>query len=1515
MDDLERAILFSFDQSGAVDVSLRARAHAFCAEARRSPQLWRVCIERLISSRYPEVQFWCLQALEELLLRQRLRADGHPQPAGGASSAPGDGGAGAGAEGEFLPPEALAELRETLMAVAFRCPVGSGLMPGAGDAQAGGAAGAGVPLCASWPAFIRNKVAQVIVLLIRLHYPTPWHTAFDPIVSALMAVGAAANPQTSAAASTTGAMAQAGGGDGAGAWSLVSLDMACRVLAALDQEVLSIEYARTAEESAAAMRVKDGMREGCIAPLVHAWYCAAVALLTALGAGGAAGAGAQQGGMPGSNGVGGEGGEVVLRDGRGSPVSRDDAAASVAALLETLQPYVAWIDIGLVADSRWLPLLFGLLAAHTSDVRLRSAACGCILAIVNKRMDAVSKVALLQRVQIAQVAGVRVVEEIARADEGLTLRLAELLTGAATEIMECIKKLEAGGGGGGAGGRAEAAAQGFGMEDGKGEGNGGGGEASESVAVAATAAAQGMLDAILPAIFFLAQRHPDEDVSANCFQFLLFFVADMRRVGGASSRGAAALAATAAAAGAADAAAVAVRERQEQQLRQVLLVVGERMRYPESSCEALDLPTKEGEEEEERVGEQRKDLFVLLRSAAKVNPSVVRAFVHETLAAALARGPHATFAETEAAVQLFYQLGEGVTEEALKPGSGALGEMTALLLSSPSSASSAASQQQGAGGAAGGAAGGGLRYRGHRLVAVAWLEVIVRYVRFVQQHPHYIPAALDAFLGPWGVGHKAITSAPPAAAGKAAGGQGRAGGPFGRGEGAFDDRIYAYEAVGLLLAQEEVPTQQQAACLSALLTPLIARADALAQEAQAAEAAGGGAEVAAGMVAALQQVIMAMSYLSKGFAAHMVTTTRPELAQLFKGAVECVLRVLLALPRSRPTRSKVTSFLHRMADCLGPHIIPFLPQALPLLLNHCEARDMVECLQLISLLTAKHRAHMAPIVDALLAPLFTRLSVLLPSSLPSLMGPPNTTSDASGTPEEVREQREVLRAVLMLLHGITMADLHATFLSPANASQVLPRIITLLLDTAALHADIALRKVAVACFIRFASDWCSCDPEKAPGFRAFLLEQFLPTACLLPCLQPSFSLQDANSALLVNDISLALLALHHTCGQLLSDRLLSSLLPSLNCPPTLAANFCTQLQRGDAKIARDAFREFLVQLRAQHAPSQGNIAMVPRGFGFLHRCTEMARLECNDQELAYLTYLLGNDLLDLDLPAAPVAQPRPQRSLRAPEVQHRALSVEPVLAPGAPTNGRLIESTIFTHVGVPQLRNFPQARNTLRGAGPFHGRSLSAPSNELAGSPSAAPMAFGSMVEPATLLSWRPPLEPGPLAGGAAAPAPDPAGCCPTANAAATALAACDLGAKQQGGKPSQVLRNPPEAPEMRRDRVSSRALSDAPGHSTLSPVKSQKQSHSFHSRAGGGGITKKSSTEKNRRARVSQGFSNLREVIPREFLSSHIQKTRGFTQRADLCTLLNAASDYIKYMKGYKADLEAQLLLSGPTC
>ncbi|GJP29652.1 hypothetical protein CLOM_g19287 [Closterium sp. NIES-68] len=304
----------------------------------------------------------------------------------------------------------------------------------------------------------------------------------------------------------------------------------------------------------------------------------------------------------------------------------------------------------------------------------------------------------------------------------------------------------------------------------------------------------------------------------------------------------------------------------------------------------------------------------------------------------------------------------------------------------------------------------------------------------------------------------------------------------------------------------------------------------------------------------------------------------------------------------------------------------------------------------------------------------------------------------------------------------------------------------------------------------------------------------------------------------------------------------------------------------------------------------------------------MAGLESSDRELAYLTYLLGNELLELDIPATPTTQPDHQRPLRSAEGRGRASSAEPLPVPMAPTTVSLEEMTIFTQASEAQVRICPQSRSAVRGTGSFHGRSFSEPANNVDVSPPGSLVAFGSMAGPATLLSRRPSLKPAFLAVGAAAPMPYPAALLTTPGTAA--LAACDLGASQQGGRLSQYQPIPPEAPETRRNKVlSSHASPGSPGPSTLDPMRSPPQSNCNHLRTGGFGITKKSATEKHRRARVSQGFANLREVIPREFLSNHIQKTRGFTQKADLCTLLNAASDYIDYMKGYKSNLEAQVV------
>lgn len=85
--------------------------------------------------------------------------------------------------------------------------------------------------------------------------------------------------------------------------------------------------------------------------------------------------------------------------------------------------------------------------------------------------------------------------------------------------------------------------------------------------------------------------------------------------------------------------------------------------------------------------------------------------------------------DTELAVSLLYELGEGAPEEALKPGTGELGQLALGLMQTDVPAS------------------------GHRLVALALMESYVRYSRVLQQNTQCLPKVLEVFLGDKGIGH------------------------------------------------------------------------------------------------------------------------------------------------------------------------------------------------------------------------------------------------------------------------------------------------------------------------------------------------------------------------------------------------------------------------------------------------------------------------------------------------------------------------------------------------------------------------------------------------------------------------------------------------------------------------------------------------------------------------------------------------------------------------------------------
>lgn len=552
MDDFEKAIFFSFDQSGAVSAALKAQATAYCDQAKQTPNICQACLEKFRLSQYAEVQFWCLQTLEEVM-HQRYRT---------------------------LDSQERLFMRSSLMSAYCNFNLDD---PSVTDLA--------MPISAR-PVFVKNKLAQLIVILIYMEYPTEWPSAFVDMLNAL-----SKGP--------------------------VVVDMFIRVLNALDEEVISFDFPRTQEECAAATRIKDAMRQQCISQIVGAWYSL-----------------------------------IVMYKGQ--------APQLAAQVLEMMQKYVAWIDIGLVANESFIPLLFEFLVSPYEYLQLRGAAAECLLAIVSKRMDAASKLALLQQLQTGQACS-RIMEA---QEPDFALKLTALLTGIATEVLECSKKIDLNGNSG------------------------------QSLALAELVTA--MLDEVLPPVFYFMQNG-DEDMSTTTFQFLNTYVGRMKNSSSLTGK-------------------------QATHIKQILDVIFNRMRYDQGNKGSLDEPDKDGFEEEERMAEYRKEVLSLFRSINRVAPEVTRNFVQSTLATIL-QDRAAQFEDVEAAIVLLHVLGEGVTEDSMKPGGGSLQGMVGAFLSA------------------------NVPCHTHRLIAIIYLETVTRYVKFVQYHPDYIPRVLAAFLDGRGMHH------------------------------------------------------------------------------------------------------------------------------------------------------------------------------------------------------------------------------------------------------------------------------------------------------------------------------------------------------------------------------------------------------------------------------------------------------------------------------------------------------------------------------------------------------------------------------------------------------------------------------------------------------------------------------------------------------------------------------------------------------------------------------------------
>nr|KYP72043.1 Exportin-T [Cajanus cajan] len=542
MDDLEKAILIIFDESGAIGDDLKKQAKVYCNDIKEKPSICRLCIEKLCFSNLVQVQFWCLQTLHEVIRTRYLT----------------------------MAPDERHMIRGSVFSIV--CLEDKNLTR-----------------VLEGPAFIKNKLAQVLITLIYFEYPLVWSSVFVDFFPHLSKGN-------------------------------VVIDMFCRVLNALDDELISLDYPRTSEELTVASRVKDAMRQQCVTQIVRAWY------------------------------------DIVS-------MYRNSDQELCTSVLDSMRRYISWIDITLIVNDAFIPLLFDLILVGPLSDQLRGAALRCLLAVVSKRMDPQSKLSLLQSLQISRV--LRLVTE--DGDAELVSDIAALLTGYAVEALDCFKRINS------------EDAKGISME---------------------------LLSEVLPSIFYVMKNF-EVDATFNIFQFLSGYVAILKSF-------------------------APLREKQLLHLGQILEVILVLIRYDPAYRTNLDVMDKIGKEEEDRMVEFRKDLFVLLRTVGRVAPDVTQLFIRNSLASAVSRSSDSNVEEVEGALSLLYALGESISEEAIRTGSGLLSELVLMLLSTKFTCHS------------------------NRLVALIYLETVTRYVKFIQDNSQYIPMVLAAFLDERGIHHPNI---------------------------------------------------------------------------------------------------------------------------------------------------------------------------------------------------------------------------------------------------------------------------------------------------------------------------------------------------------------------------------------------------------------------------------------------------------------------------------------------------------------------------------------------------------------------------------------------------------------------------------------------------------------------------------------------------------------------------------------------------------------------------------------
>ncbi|XP_015780138.1 PREDICTED: exportin-T-like [Acropora digitifera] len=172
-----------------------------------------------------------------------------------------------------------------------------------------------------------------------------------------------------------------------------AVDMYLRILKAIDEEVVDRDVVRSPQLNERSTKIKDTMRDTCVVELVESWY-------------------------------------NILQ-------TYESSVSSLTCLcLDVIGAYIEWIDIGLVANDKFISLLLRYMSVEV----LRESACDCIHEIICKGMEPIAKKKLVESLLIVlEQSGILIPHEDEDAD--FMAKLAKLMSAAGTQLLNSYTKL------------------------------------------------------------------------------------------------------------------------------------------------------------------------------------------------------------------------------------------------------------------------------------------------------------------------------------------------------------------------------------------------------------------------------------------------------------------------------------------------------------------------------------------------------------------------------------------------------------------------------------------------------------------------------------------------------------------------------------------------------------------------------------------------------------------------------------------------------------------------------------------------------------------------------------------------------------------------------------------------------------------------------------------------------------------------------------------------------------------